>query len=480
MTDTSSTNIPLLIASILSYEDADVASHKIASLRNQLQLNEVEQKIITEIEESIHIGALVSRSYIEHKYSYYFDEDLLLDHELLPRDAIESAVTEIRLRQMKRHMAEEMLDIGGKVSNMTPKEIKQRLSELHSSALIEAKTTAPENGLKKREDAYGDLVKDSQGLSLVSPKIEEYAGKAIPGSVVSILAFTGHFKSTFSLNVAYQNAMEGKNILYLSFESTVQQIETKLVVKHLASTATDRSQLINSKWIRDKSLNDEQKETYNKAQKEVVDQIGDRLIIWDSTDIYYDTFTDMTNVLRVADKVFETKTGKGLDAIVVDQVSLLKYTTGSGKKNQYDGAIINDWVSYFRDQSLNFLDDDRQIVVFQVSQVNRNAFAEALKPKKKGRYEASCSSDSHEIERTSEIMITIFKDLETRHTALINIPKARGGYIPDNPIQVEVYGEYSHFGPVEADTYGGGDLSLEDFNAEDFKLDDLIGADGND
>lgn len=470
-------SIALLLLSILSYGDNKVAAHKLESLKNQLKLNEVEKKIIRDIEESIQVGDIVSRSFMESKYSYYFDEDLLLDHDLLPKDAIESAVTDIRLRQMKSAMAENLLDIGGKVSEMTPKEIKERLSVLHSNALVEAKQDMPNNGLRVRKDPYGDMVRDMEGLSLVSPRIEEYTGKAIPGTVVSILAFTGHFKSTFSINVAYQNAMAGKNILYLSLESTAQQLESKLVVHHIASTEQERSNLINSKWIRDKALTDKQKEVYNKAHEDLLEKIHNRLIIWDSTDIYYDTFTDMSTVLRMADKKFKEETGSGLDAVVVDQVSLLKYTSGSGRKASYDGAVINDWVSYFREQSLNFLDDDRQIVVFQVSQVNRNAFAEATKPKKKGRYDASCSSDSHEIERTSEIMITIFKDLETRNTALINVPKARGGYMPDNPIQMEVYGEYSHFGPIEADSMGGSELTMEEFNAEDLNLEDIMSKD---
>ena len=80
------------------------------------------------------------------------------------------------------------------------------------------------------------------------------------------------------------------------------------------------------------------------------------------------------------------------------------------------------------------------------------------------------TSDSRN-RRASNTMITLFKDLETQNTLLVNIPKAREGDMPDNPLQLEVYGDYAHIGPLKA-----GNLTLEDLEleAETFSLESLI------
>jgi hypothetical protein len=469
--------VALLVLSILEFEDLNYAESKISTIRAQLQLNEVEQLIIADLENSIQLGELTSRSFIEHKYPYYFDEDLLLDNDLFSRDSLDSAITELRGSQLKSDLAEGLIDLGGKVTKLNPKEIKERLAELHSSALIESKFSVSKNRIQKRKDAYGDISQHNDGLSLVLPAIEQHAGKALKGTVVSILANVGEYKSTYSLNVGYTNALLGYNILYLALESTAEKLETKMILNHIACTEKDPKKLINGHLVRDKVLTKEQQKTYNAAQNDMIDQLDNHFIMWDTSDIYYDTLVDMTTELRKADKLFQDTTGKGLDGVVIDQVSLLKYTKGSGKKGQYDGGIINDWVSYFREQALNFLEDDRQIVVFMVGQVKREAYAEVSKKSKYGRYDASCPSDSHEIERSSATMITLFTDKNTRNTVLINIPKAREGEIPEHPLTIEVYGEYSHLGPLATDSQGSGNITLEDFNTDELSIEDVMDFD---
>ena len=249
----------------------------------------------------------------------------------------------------------------------------------------------------------------------------------------------------------------------------------RLVLNHIAVTAKGNSKLVDSSQLRDNKLTKEKQKLYNDKHNEMVDLLDNHLIIWDTDDFHYDTFLDMENTLRMADKMFFEKTGKGLEAVIVDHVSLLKYTVGSGKKYGYDGAVINDWVLFFNNQALNFLDEGRQIVFFPLSQVKRDAFSEVSKEKKKGRYELDCASDASEIERISTTMITLYKDYETRGTLLINIPKAREGFVPDNPLQEEVYGEYFHIGSLD-NIYSNSDTSItaDDFTKNEFSLSDLI------
>jgi hypothetical protein len=457
------------ILSIISTKDTKFVESKVHVLEEQIQLNEVEKSIIRDIKDALYMSNVISKEFISEKYSYYVENDENIIPALLSKDAIDSAIIDIRLRQLKTDLSKQMLTLGSKVDTMSPNEIKEKFSELYSNVLIEHKQTMPVNDLSEKAKAYEDLVKNKEGLSLGLKQIEEYAGKATKGTIVSILAFTGSFKSTYSLNVAYDNAMAGHNVLYLALEDTGEKIAHRLVLKHITKTSTHKSQLIESKWVRDGELREEQASYYNDKHNELIKKLDGHLILWDSTKINYQTFTDMSSTLRLADKQFMEKTGKGLDAVFIDQLSLLKYTKGSGKKFSYDGALLNDWVSYFREQALNFLDEARQIVVFLVAQTSRDSFAEASKAKKLGEYDASCSSDAHEIERSSSTMITLYKDSD--YTLLVNIPKARNGYQPDKPLQVEVYGNYYHVGNLQFSTQN---YTQNDFVKQEITFEDLI------
>lgn len=466
-------SICTIILSIIEVGEQRFIESKLRTLETQLNLNEVEKRIIEDIRNQFHLGNKVTISYIRDKYSYYTDNDTnTLAGIFLSKDSIDSAITDMRMSQLKQSLSKELLDFGSKIDELNPTDIKERLAKLSSNLLIENKFVVPTNGVQLKENAYEDLQISKDGMSLVLPRIEEHAGRAAKGTMVTIAAFTGSFKSTFALNIAYENCLAGYNILYLALEDTEDKIFSRLVLKHLACTAKSRKDLIDARLIRDGKLNKEQQKIYNNTHNDLVKKLNNHLILWDSTKIMYDTFLDMTNTLRLADKKFMQDTGKGLDAVIIDQISLLKYKSGSGRKASYDGQIINDWVSYFREQMLNFLGEDRQITVFNVTQTSRDAFAEASKPKKKGRYDSSCSSDSHEIERSSSTMITLYKDLETKNTLLINIPKTREGFPPDNPIQTEVYGEYFHIGPLN--NFTNEHITAEEFENTEVNLEDLI------
>ena len=461
---------PTLILSIIKTEDIEFIEKKIDLLENQISLNQVEKQILKDIRRGTQTGNLVTAAFIKDKYSYYTENDKNIVPSYLGKDSIDSAITELAIAGSQRNLSKGLLDLAGQLGGMTPNEIKQKFNDLSTNILLTSKARMPTGSIKEQERPYQEYIKESSGLSLCIPKVEDYAGQALKGTVTSILGFTGSFKSAYALNIAYDNALSSSNVLYLSLESTATEMFQRLVLRHIALNAKDRSQAINSHDIRDKRLTAEKEELYDKTYNEIVRTTKDRLIIWDSTDIYYDTFLDMLNVLRQADKKFRDATGSGLDAVVLDQVALLKYTSGSGKRYGYDGALLNDWVSFFREQSLNFLDEGKQIAVILVSQTNRDAFITVSKAKSKGRYDASCASDAHELERSSSIMITLFKDLDKQNTLLVNIPKARKGFIPEHPIDVEVYGEYYHIGPLY---FGAEDITADDFNKV-YEIEDLI------
>lgn len=453
----SSDSIQTILYSLMSLPNVDNAIDRLRALSDTLILNEVEKQIIKVVETQYDMHHSIDANYVYTQFNSYFTSFNQAVH--LPEDQIDTAILSRKMMQEKSDLGNELLKLSSDLDGLTSLEIKDRFEKLRGlTELTQTKVGDIPNGLKKLDNAYEALTSDAGIYSLGLPEVERHAGKIGKGHVVSVLAYVGSFKSTYSLNIAYENAMQGHNVLYISLESTDMSMISRMVLNHIASTVTSASDLISQDLIREKKLSPKQEKFYNDKHNELVDKAGNNLILWDSVNIKYNTFYEMTQTLRTADEMFKKQTGRGLDILVMDQLSLLKYTSGSGQKHSYAGAVMDDWMTYFRKQSLNFLDSGQQIASVIVSQVRREAYAEASKTKNKGRYDASCGGDSNEIERTSDTMITLYKDLDLKDTLLVHIPKARHGSIPDKPIQTEVNGAYFKVGEMKiANTMVGAD-----------------------
>lgn len=463
-------NLFKILMSIANLQEAKSALKLVEDVENLLALNEVDKLILFDIKSGAEINKLPSVDYLEHKYSYANQSE-----ELIPTyfeaKAIPSAIIEASIEQEQLRLKKELISLGSSMEKLTPKELRLELNKLLEGSILKTSLDSPENDLKRLGNPY-DTFHNQQGtVDLFHPQIEQYSGKAVPGTITSYLAFAGSFKTVAAVNTAYINALQGKNTLYIALESTSADIINRLLINHIAVTAVNQDQLIKNNWIRDNKITEEQKAFYNSKHDELINKLDNHLIVWDETKISYNTFLEMSETLKVADDLFIATTGKGLEIIILDQLALLKYTAASGKKYGYDGAVLNDWVSYFRKQSLDFLETARIITVFLVSQINRDSYLEASKPKNKGRYDITCASDASEIERASDAMITLYKDLDTKNTLLVNIPKARRGVVPDSPIQIDVYGEYYHIGYLSMLSLG---LSEDDFKAESFDISELL------
>lgn len=464
-------NLFKILLSVANTNNPKSVLDHLKNIEDLLELNEVDKLIIKDIKTGAELNKVPSPEFLEQKYSYASPTDDLVLEYIKPK-AINSAILELTTKQGQQKLSKDLIGLGGGVTKLTPKELRAEINKVLESSFLKTNLEAPTNDLVPLDNAYKSLSGLTGTIKLFHPQIEQYTRKPIPGTIISYLAFAGSFKTVAACNTAYLNALDGKNVLYIALESTSQDIINRLVVNHIAVTAKNTDELIKNTWISDNKLTESQKDLYNSKYTDLLNKLNNHLIVWDETKVSYDTFIEMTETLRTADDLFKKTTGSGLDIIILDQLALLKYTQASGRKYGYDGAVLNDWVSYFRKQTLDFLETDRQITLVLVSQINRDSYNEASKPKNKGRYDMTCASDASEIERASDAMITLYKDLDTQNTLLINVPKARRGTNPDNPIQLDVFGEYYHIGYLNMLSSG---LSASDFEAESFDLDSLLG-----
>ena len=200
----------LIIKSILTTGDVKYIENKLISFAQQINLNEVEKKLLTNVSDQLVIGVVPNIVYYLDTFGYYFNMDKAnISDKVLSKESIDSAIQELRLSQLKSKLSTDLITVGGKITSMSAKEIRESLKSLHSTVLVEQSFEVPENGFTKKVDAYADMTASIDGMSLVIPEIEKYAGMATKGTMVSILAFVGGFKSNFALNIAYVNALKG-------------------------------------------------------------------------------------------------------------------------------------------------------------------------------------------------------------------------------------------------------------------------------
>ncbi len=116
--------VPNIIVSILNINDDKYVISKLKELEQQLNLNDVEQRIILEIYESVNIGSIISPTFIRKKYSYVFEDDIL--EQYLPQDAIDSAITQVKISQAKTSLKLNLLDISSNLDSLDPLELKDK------------------------------------------------------------------------------------------------------------------------------------------------------------------------------------------------------------------------------------------------------------------------------------------------------------------------------------------------------------------
>lgn len=117
-----------IILSILENDDPKFVENKVTLLEDQLTLNEVEKKIVKDIKDNVYVGKVISPEFIQDKYSYYTNTDPNVIPAYLSKDAIDSAVSEIRVRQMKLGLSKELLNLGVSRRSLTLKRLKNALA----------------------------------------------------------------------------------------------------------------------------------------------------------------------------------------------------------------------------------------------------------------------------------------------------------------------------------------------------------------
>lgn len=318
-----------------------------------------------------------------------------------------------------------------------------------------------EDNLSFRE-RYTRSMKNNAGLKTFVDQIDEEIGAIPKGAMCTLAGFTGSFKTTWAANIAIKNALEGKNIAYISLEVSKEQLEysvMSLFSNDSRFTRMGYSPLELKKIIQNKLSSDELNFLCDVLEPEYRRVIEPRFKIIDRS--YFKTYGESEFV----DVLYRVDDEMKIDAVFVDHVGELALRSPLYNGNN-TGAIINKYVSFFGELTVDFRKKDgekRQVATVLVAQTNRSGFKEAAssfrklsmvnRPGNKNNnafnsqvegYRITALSDSNELERFSSIVMTVFADENMKYAkqAYVQLLKTRyGNPVPPTPVDIvpEVY-----------------------------------------
>lgn len=271
-----------------------------------------------------------------------------------------------------------------------------------------------------------------KGIPTGIVQIDEKTGGLQPGTFNCLAGFAGAGKTTAAVNIAYNAMKEGKNVCYITLE--VPKVDMSYNFLSRYSFENKFSKPISHSIIKKKELSKSDREyLFKTIMPSFKEELEKHIYILDETDFTAYTFKAFEAKIRECDSLAQRDTGRGIDLLVVDQAQLLKFGGGVDKAGN-ETSVINLYVSFFRQQAINFLHSKRPCTVLMLSQINRDGFNYASKHQ--GKYSLTNLAEANELERASAIVIALYTDesLKASKQVSIQMLKSRNGETIVEPV----------------------------------------------
>ena len=320
-------------------------------------------------------------------------------------------------------------------------------------------------------ERYMKSMKNNAGLKTYVEQIDDSIGSIPKGAMCTLAGHTASFKTTWAVNMAVKNALEGKNIAYISLEVAEDQLEysiLSLFSNDQRFTKMGYHPLDHMKIRKNDLYEDELDFLCDVLEPEYRKSISPNLHIVDRS--RFKTYSESEFI----DVLYEIDDKKPIDAIFVDHVGelALRSPLYNGSNT---GPIINKYVSFFGELTVDFRKKDgqkRQVSTVLLAQTNRTGYKAALASFRKlstvtrpggnnndlttqvEGYNTTALSDANELERFSSVVMTVFVNdaMRASNQAYVQVIKSRYCQ-PIQPIPVD----------IEPSTYKfGGDASVDE------------------
>ena len=446
----------------VSFKTKDIAYSVIAMLKESNYLNETELQFINDY--SLILGSISnapSKDLLIQKFPNYGFEQCVEIPDSILLENVELFLAEKR----KSALSTNLLKIITKVQTEgITDEVRESLLELTVDKNIDTKEIVDITDViqeKYNEDhAKGGI------LTGIAP-IDESTGGIFPGTLTTIMGYTGAYKTLSAINITYNAINSGKNVCYLSLEVPSTHLVYDILSRH--SNNSKFSKAIGHFDMKKHKLSEEDEKYVFEEILPDYNSIEGKALFLDESSIGTYTRLGLERLFRDAEDLFMKKTGKGIDLLIIDHAQLLKFNeSGFGIKDPYQ--IVNFYTSFFRQQTLNFLNTGRAISTIILSQASREGYKNAMKHQ--GQYDLTALAEANELERASQNVIALYLDesLKNSKQVKVQVLKARDGATMPEPSAIFADPEYYII---------GSDIVANPISMETLNTDDLFNIEGS-
>lgn len=291
------------------------------------------------------------------------------------------------------------------------------------------------------EDNFQELYNKQvslKGLSFLCNSLDKLTGGIMPGTLTTILGATGSMKTTYTSNICYNAITQGKNVLFLSLEEQPMQLYSKW----LSRASVDIGKNLAAQDICQKKLDENDTKILMEEVYPYFKGLPGKLYIVGENDLPNYSLASLEAKFKEMDKLAKSQTGKGIDVVVIDHIQLLKFAVAGLSES----TVINMYVSFFRQQSLSWLHEKREVSIILISQANREGTAYAQKHD--GKFRSQHVAEASEVERASSYIISVYTDPQVQITKQLKVGavKLRGSALPDSTMTVYADGQFYQVG----------------------------------
>ena len=295
-------------------------------------------------------------------------------------------------------------------------EVYDTLRKLRARHRTKQDTVVPYESLPTSKEIYEDRKNRPTGLLAYVEVIDQQVGGMGYGTLNTIMGFVGHFKTTFALNIVYNNAFQaGYNIVYLSFEMARDDLLFNFLSRHSYDPKFTQYGFIGHDRIRQGQLSpDEEDYLLNVIEPDFFappapGETKGKIYILDASQFRSHDIEDIYDKLEEIDDLCLRETGRPLDGFCWDHLQMFKFNSSPAFRGMSEYAVMNAYANQFMNWALKFR--GRPTIQILLAQVNREGWKRAVSKKGDyGVYDLTALAEVNEAERASSRVLSVFTD----------------------------------------------------------------------
>ncbi len=315
------------------------------------------------------------------------------------------------------------------------KKLFDRFKKLSTTSLVpkEMIDTFTNNFFNEHKLKDTNLIEDLENINEYLKKdcfltgyseIDEATGGIPFGSLTAVTGSLDDDKSIFTLNVAYNAILQGKNVLYFSIGCSSKRTLLKFLVRHSCTFANipfSLTDLENNKYDID---------SYNKTLDDFKDKYMKHLIIIDESNFDFFNTTVLIRLFIYNNEQFKSTTNCGIDIVFIDDLSFMKLENNKRLNITNMNMILNTYLSFLRQQCKNFLNTGSSIIVIV-----------SIRGTDYGLYKAECNGEYFSLDCNYKEVQTLCDNIisvcKQKQSLLLKIQLVKSvGYTINMPVSV--------------------------------------------